>query len=113
MGLHTALTLHNKPIISWKNCARCSFEQVQIVLQRYCHVHLSVNQQAALISFIFNCGSAAFRNSTLLKRLNEEQYLLAADEFLKWVYVKDKKLKGLVKRRQIERAVFLEEINLI
>ncbi|WP_342270595.1 lysozyme [Rickettsia endosymbiont of Orchestes rusci] len=87
-------------------------KQIQAALHKYCHVHLTVNQKAALISFIFNCGSAAFRNSTLLKMLNEEQYLLAADEFLKWVYVKDKKLKGLVKRRQLERAVFLGEINL-
>nr|WP_253308599.1 lysozyme [Rickettsia endosymbiont of Ceutorhynchus assimilis] len=87
-------------------------KQVQIALRKYCHVHLSVNQQAALISFIFNCGAGAFKMSTLLKRLNEEQYLLAADELLKWVYVKDKKLKGLVKRRQLERAVFLGEVDL-
>ncbi|WP_342270034.1 hypothetical protein [Rickettsia endosymbiont of Orchestes rusci] len=26
MGLHTILTLHNKPIISWKNCNRSSFD---------------------------------------------------------------------------------------
>ncbi|WP_342269474.1 lysozyme [Rickettsia endosymbiont of Orchestes rusci] len=88
-------------------------KQVQIALRKYCHVYLSVNQQAALISFIFNCGSKAFRNSTLLKKLNQGKYAEAADEFLRWVYVKDKKLKGLVKRRKLERTVFLSEKDLV
>ncbi|WP_341792938.1 lysozyme [Rickettsia endosymbiont of Ceutorhynchus obstrictus] len=87
-------------------------KQVQMDLSRYCHVHLTVNQKAALISFIFNCGSAAFRNSTLLKRLNEGKYAEAADQFLRWVFVKDKELKGLVKRRKLERAIFLGEVDL-
>lgn len=87
-------------------------EEVNIILHKYCYVPLNLNQQVALISFIFNCGSIAFKNSTLLKQLNQAKYQQAADEFLKWVYVKGKKLKGLVKRRQIERAMFLGEIGL-
>jgi len=85
--------------------------EVNLALHKYCYVPLNINQQAALISFIFNCGSIAFKNSTLLKKLNQKEYLEAADEFLKWVNVKGKKLKGLVKRRQIERDVFLGKIN--
>lgn len=85
-------------------------KKVNIVLYKYCHVPLLAHQQVALISFIFNCGSTAFRDSTLLKKLNQSEYLQAADEFLKWVYVKGKKLKGLIKRRSIERAVFLGKI---
>ncbi|HJD67173.1 MAG TPA: lysozyme [Rickettsia endosymbiont of Bembidion lapponicum] len=81
--------------------------EVNCVLYKYCHSSLNINQQVALISFIFNCGSTAFKNSTLLKKLNQNKYLEAADEFLKWIHVKGKKLKGLVKRRQIERAIFL------
>ena len=87
--------------------------EVNIILHKYCHVHLNTNRQVALISFIFNCGDKAFKNSTLLKILNQSEYLEAADEFLRWVYVKDKKLKGLVKRRKIEKAVFLSEIDLL
>ena len=87
-------------------------KEVNIVLHKYCYVHLNTNQQVALISFIFNCGDKAFKNSTLLKKLNQSKYTEAADEFPKWVYVKDKKLKGLVERRKIEKAVFLGEENL-
>ncbi|WP_342270465.1 lysozyme [Rickettsia endosymbiont of Orchestes rusci] len=87
-------------------------KQVQIALHKYCHVYLSVNQQVALISFIFNCGAGAFKASTLRRKLNKGQYSAAADEFLKWVYAGDKKLTGLVKRRTIERAVFLGEVDL-
>lgn len=82
-------------------------KEVNKALHEYCYIHLNINQQIALISFIFNCGNVAFKNSTLLKKLNQGEYLEAADEFLKWVYVKGKKLKGLVKRRQIERTIFL------
>lgn len=84
---------------------------VSIVLYKYCHVPLIIHQQVALISFIFNCGATSFKNSTLLKKLNQSKYAEAADEFLKWVYAKGKKLKGLVKRRTIERAVFLGKID--
>lgn len=87
-------------------------KEVNIVLYKYCYVPLNINQQIALISFIFNCGITAFKNSTLLKKLNQSEYTEAANEFLKWVYVKGKKLQGLVKRRKIERAVFLGEIDL-
>lgn len=31
-------------------------------LHRYCAVPLTENQQAALISFIFNCGAGAFQS---------------------------------------------------
>jgi len=87
-------------------------KEVHTVLHKYCHAALNINRQVALISFIFNCGSTAFKNSTLLKKLNQAEYLAAAEEFPKWVHVKGKKLKGLVRRRQIERAVFLGEISL-
>ncbi|MFY9590268.1 lysozyme [Rickettsia endosymbiont of Halotydeus destructor] len=86
--------------------------EVQIALYKYCYVYLNTNQQVALLSFIFNCGSTAFQNSTLLKKLNKSEYLQAADKFLKWVYIKGQKLQGLVKRRTIERAVFLGQVIL-
>ncbi|HJD55750.1 MAG TPA: lysozyme [Rickettsia endosymbiont of Pyrocoelia pectoralis] len=88
-------------------------KEVSTILYKYCHVPLLTCQQVALISFIFNCGSLAFKNSTLLKELNQYRYLKAADEFLRWVHIKGKKLKGLVKRRAIERAVFLDEIDIL
>jgi lysozyme len=84
----------------------------QAALHKYCHVYLNLNQEIALISFIFNCGVKAFKSSSLRNKLNQAAYKEAADELLKWVYVGKIKLPGLVKRRRIERAVFLGEIDL-
>ncbi|MGX6960470.1 MAG: lysozyme [Rickettsia endosymbiont of Pentastiridius leporinus] len=109
---HEALYLDNEVTLELdEKLLDEDIKAVNTVLYKYCHVPLLIHQQVALTSFIFNCGSTAFKNSTLLKELNQYQYLKAADEFLRWVYVKDKKLKGLVKRRQIERAVFLGDIE--
>jgi len=78
------------------------------ILHRYCNVPLTENQQAALISFIFNCGVGAFQSSTLRQKLNRGEYMKAADEMLKWVYTKGGiKLQRLMKRRRIEQSLFL------
>ena len=87
-------------------------QKARKVLYKHCKVPLNITQEGALISFIFNCGSGAFQSSALRQKLNRGEYLLAADEFLKWVYSRGVKLNGLVKRRQLERAVFLEGMTI-
>ena len=77
------------------------------VIDEYCTSTLTHRQEAALISFIFNCGIGAFTKSTLLKKLNEEDYKGAANEFNRWINVGGVKLKGLVRRRLTERNLFL------
>lgn len=71
-------------------------------------VPIGQNQFDALCSFVFNVGVGNFTESTLLKRLNQCNYLEAAKEFDKWVFAKGKKLNGLVKRRQEEKELFLK-----
>ena len=70
---------------------------------------LSQNQFDALISIAYNIGSTAFKNSTLLKKLNAKDYAGAADQFLRWNKGGGKVLKGLVRRREAERALFLKK----
>ena len=70
-------------------------------------VKLSQNQFDALVSFVFNIGAGAFSKSTLLKYLNAGDYGGAANQFLRWNKQAGKELKGLTKRRQEERALFL------
>ena len=74
-------------------------------------VPLNENQLAALTSFACNVGLGAFNNSTLLKQLNEGHYELAADQLLRWTKAAGKELKGLVRRRAAERAVFLTPVG--
>ncbi|MFK7073950.1 lysozyme, partial [Acinetobacter baumannii] len=72
-------------------------------------VPLNQNQFDALVSLTYNIGSGAFNNSTLLKKLNKRDYQGAADQFLVWNKAGGKVMKGLVRRREAERALFLKK----
>ena len=74
---------------------------------RMVKVPITSGQLAALTDFSFNLGSAALRDSTLLRRLNEGEYFAAANQFPRWVFAGAVKLPGLVRRRAAERALFL------
>ena len=73
---------------------------------------LQQHQFDALISFIFNIGTAAFHTSTMRRKLRTgaDKDSIAA-EFSRWVYGntdgRKNKLPGLVRRRKIEAEIFL------
>ena len=60
----------------------------------------------ALVSFTYNVGYGAFKNSTLLKYVNKKQFRKASKEFKKWNKCGGKVLNGLVKRRLLEKIEF-------
>lgn len=74
-------------------------------------VNLNNNQKTALISFIYNIGGKNFSESTLVKKLNQNDFIGASNEFERWKYTrKNGKLvfsKGLLNRRKLEKAKFL------
>lgn len=70
-------------------------------------VPISQNEFDALVSLCYNIGVRAFRDSTLLARLNEGQYNASAFQFEKWVYAGGGKMRGLVRRRNAEKGLFL------
>lgn len=75
------------------------------------NVRLNQNEFDALVSFSFNVGAAALRDSTLLRKLNAgEDREEVANEFLRWVYAGGKKLRGLERRRKAERDLFLTPV---
>lgn len=69
-------------------------------------VTLTDNQFAALVSFTFNLGSGNLGISTLLRLLNEGDYIGAAGQFGRWNKGGGKVLPGLVKRRAAEAKLF-------
>lgn len=71
-------------------------------------VPLSENEKIALASFIYNVGPNAFKNSTLLKKLNNGDKKGATQEFDKWIYDNGKVQNGLVSRRKNEKSMFLK-----
>lgn len=69
---------------------------------------LSQNEFDALVSFTFNLGKNALRNSTLLRMINAGDVEKAADQFLRWDNAGGVKVAGLTRRRQAERTLFLQ-----
>jgi lysozyme len=65
-------------------------------------VELSQNQFDALVSFCFNVGSTAFKNSTLLRLLNQGAYDEVPAQLRRWVRCNGEVLQGLVSRREHE-----------
>jgi len=74
-------------------------------------VPLTNNQFSALVSLAYNIGIKAFKSSTLVKKLNAEDYKGAVNEFSRWIYVSKVKSNGLAARREKEKALFLTPDN--
>lgn len=83
-------------------------ERFEEGVSRVSKVPLTSNQFSALVSFAFNLGVRALEKSTLLRKLNSGDYEGAANEFKKWVFAGGKKLAGLERRREAEKALFLK-----
>ena len=73
-------------------------------------VPLNQNQFDALVSFAYNVGVGALKQSTTLRKLNAGDYTGAADALTMWTRRKGKVLPGLVRRRKEERALFLTPV---
>ena len=68
-------------------------------------VPLNTTEQIALTSFVYNIGEGAFRNSTLLRKLNAGDRSGACEELRRWVFAGGKKWAGLVNRREAEQIL--------
>lgn len=88
-------------------------ESAQQAISSFVSVKLNQNEYDALVSFVFNIGPTAFVNSTLLKLLNHgADRKIVAGEFGRWVKAGgDQPVQGLVRRRDAEKALFLEKIK--
>lgn len=62
----------------------------------------------ALVSFAYNCGLGALQRSPIRSAYNRGEIEVAAEGFLKYVRGGGKILPGLVRRRQAEKALFLQ-----
>lgn len=70
--------------------------------------HTTQHEFDAMVDFTFNVGCGAFRHSGLLRKMNAGDVTGASNEFLKWTYVGKKQNRGLLKRREDERNLFLK-----
>ncbi len=82
------------------------------VVERLITVELSATQAAALVSLAYNCGEGPLvREGNVGHALNRGEYLIAADAFRLWNHVHGVVADGLVVRREVERQVFLGELD--
>lgn len=85
---------------------RLELDKHEKAVDRLATVDLNQNQYDALVSFSYNCGSAALGRSTLLRKLNAGDLEGAARAFASWNKGGGKVLPGLVRRRAAEAALF-------
>lgn len=82
--------------------------QFETAVKQAVQIPVNSNQFSALVSFAFNVGSTALRESTLLRLLNAGNFQGAADQFLRWNKGSNGQvMEGLKRRRAAERQLFL------
>ncbi len=82
-------------------------QHTERAVRRLIRVPLSGGQFSALVSFTYNLGSGNLQSSTLRMKANRGDMAGAADEFLRWRRAGGRILRGLVRRRAEERALWL------
>ena len=82
-------------------------ESSERAVLRLTKVPLSDGQFDALVSFVFNLGSGCYQRSTLRQKVNREDHIDAANTF--WMYrrASGKIQRGLVRRREAEKKLYL------
>lgn len=80
-------------------------------VQRCVTVDLTPNQYSALVSLCYNIGEGNFAKSTVVKRVNANDFQGAAKAFAMWNKADGKVSSGLVKRRAMEAALFLSDVD--
>ena len=108
---------HTKDVYIWlevtqdkaEELLRADLSDFEHWVSRLVAVELKQCQFDALVSFTYNLGQGNLRSSTLLKKLNEGNYMGAANEFPRWNKAGGKVLKGLVDRRKDEQDRFLDK----
>ena len=102
---HTGPDVHSGMTITQEeadNLLKSDLKRFEESVNKYTTAKLYQCMFDALVSFTYNCGTDAFRNSTLLRLLNEGDYEGAAGQFSRWVNGSNGPLPGLVRRREEE-----------
>ena len=91
-----------------QNWLEMETSQNAIDIKNLVKVPLNNNQINALISFVYNVGINAFKDSTMLKLINSgADKQTVALQFDRWIYDNGVIVKGLINRRNAEKKLFL------
>lgn len=89
------------------NILKADLARFESGVKRLCPVELTQGQFDALVSFSFNVGLGNLQRSSIRMKVNRGDFEGAAESFLDWTKAGGKVLKGLVNRRNDEKALFL------
>lgn len=73
---------------------------------------INENEFGAFVSLAYNIGPTAFINSSALRLFNSGDKAGAAKKILLWNKAGGQVLKGLIRRREAERALFLAPVSM-
>lgn len=89
------------------NILKADLARFESGVKRLCPVELTQGQFDALVSFSFNVGLGNLQRSSIRMKVNRGDFEGAAESFLDWTKAGGKVLRGLVNRRNDEKALFL------
>jgi lysozyme len=92
--------------IDFEELLKQDIELAESAVVRLTKIMLHQYQFDALVSFVFNLGSAAYQRSTLRAKVNRSEHDVVPKEFTKWVYASGRIMNGLVKRRHFEAMLY-------
>lgn len=85
-------------------------ERFEQAVNRLVTISIEEFQRGALTSFAFNLGAGALQSSTLLKRVNGDEWEDVPVQFNRWVFAGGRKLPGLIRRRAAEAALWANNL---
>ena len=117
VGVWTIGFGHTKEVNEGDTCTREEAEEMLATeLEEYegyindlVDVPLLQNQFDALVAWVYNLGPTNLRESTLLRVLNEENYVQVPSEIKRWNRAGGNVLEGLVRRREAEALLFQDD----
>jgi lysozyme len=80
----------------------------QLAVGTFVQVQLTDSQYGALCDFTYNVGVKNFRESTLLKVINQQEFPRVAFELRRWIKANGIAMDGLRMRREREIDLFFE-----
>jgi len=84
-----------------------TIRETEILMRRIIKGELNQNRWDSLVSLTYNIGIGNFKKSSVLKYLNDNNFIKASNAFMLWDKSGGKVLTGLVNRRKKEKNVFL------
>lgn len=93
------------------NFLRSDIKKAESYVKKHVKVPINNEMYSALVSFVYNVGVHNFINSTMLKLLNSDKLIEAAEQFDRWIYAKGKPYKGLEIRRATEKKMFINGVT--